>query len=231
MKTVVVLQPFYIPWAGVFNQIFISDTFVFGDDFQFSKNSWINRNRVKNPNGGFIWLTVPIKKNRLNTKISEIEISYSSNWTSKHLKTIKQIYGKTDYFQEVYFELEKILESKHKFLIDLNLALLLFFCKYLKININLRLRSSYADLPIEKSESLLNICLVEKADNYHSGLKAKNYLNEEIFLKQNISIEYQNFSYLPYKQLGIDYQDKLSIIDMIFTLGPNITSDIIKNRI
>lgn len=59
-KTVVVLQPSYLPWLGFFDQMRRSDVFVYYDDVQFDKHGWRNRNRIKSPTGP-VWLTVPIR--------------------------------------------------------------------------------------------------------------------------------------------------------------------------
>ena len=60
MKTVVILQPGYMPWLGFFDQLYRSDVFVYYDDVQFDKNGWRNRNRIKAPDGTPHWLTVPV---------------------------------------------------------------------------------------------------------------------------------------------------------------------------
>lgn len=38
------LQSFFIPWIGVFNQVYEVDTFAIADNLQYERNSWINRN-------------------------------------------------------------------------------------------------------------------------------------------------------------------------------------------
>ena len=40
------MQPSFMPWQGFFELIFISDIFIFLDDFQFSVQSYHQRNRL-----------------------------------------------------------------------------------------------------------------------------------------------------------------------------------------
>lgn len=231
MKRVVVLQPFYLPWLGVFNQIALSDVFIFGDNFQYSRNSWINRNRIKNPNGGFIWLTVPVKnKHLILKKISQVEIDYSYDWPKKHLASIRNVYGKSPFFEEFYPGLKKILLSRPKYIMELNIALLNYFLSVLYIRTTFKLRSDYDNLPDNKSGSLLKICIKENAEIYLTGPKAKNYLQEQTFKENNILVEYQNYYYKPYQQKGKEFIDKLSIVDIFFMLGPQKTKELIYQK-
>ena len=45
-RTVSMMQPYLFPYLGYFQLIATSDAFVLGDDLQYVKGSWINRNRV-----------------------------------------------------------------------------------------------------------------------------------------------------------------------------------------
>ena len=64
--TISIHQPAYNPWLGYINKISLSDLFIFLDTVQFEKNSFINRNKIKTPQGT-MWLTIPVQsKNHLN---------------------------------------------------------------------------------------------------------------------------------------------------------------------
>lgn len=85
-------QPAYLPWLGYFDRIARSDKFVYLDNVQFERNSFINRNRIKTANGP-IWLTIPVRlKEHFNKTIADIEIDARQNWKRKHLRSIEQNY-------------------------------------------------------------------------------------------------------------------------------------------
>ena len=46
LRTVSMMQPYLFPYLGYFQLIALSDVFVLGDDLQYVKGSWMNRNRV-----------------------------------------------------------------------------------------------------------------------------------------------------------------------------------------
>ena len=71
---VAIHQPNYLPWLGYFYKIAKCDMFVLLDNVQYAKNSFINRNKIKTPQGE-LWLTVPVKsKGRFGQLIKEVEI-------------------------------------------------------------------------------------------------------------------------------------------------------------
>ena len=121
-KTVVILQPSYLPWLGYFEQMWRSDVFVMYDDVQYDKNGWRNRNRIKTANG-MMWLTAPVKTH-LGEKIKDVEIDNGQNWKKKHLKNLESAYRKSSFFTEYFVKFEKILGQEWKYLVDLDVAMI-----------------------------------------------------------------------------------------------------------
>src|SRR3982750_3414879 len=104
-KTLVVLQPGYLPWLGFFDQLQRSDCFIFYDDLQYDKNGWRNRNRIKSPAGEPHWLTVPVRVESLEQTILETLIDERQPWARKHLGTIKQFYARAPFTRRYLPEL------------------------------------------------------------------------------------------------------------------------------
>ena len=59
MNTCSVHQPNFLPWVGYFNKIKLSKNFVILDDVEYTKNGFINRNKILTSNG-IHWITVPV---------------------------------------------------------------------------------------------------------------------------------------------------------------------------
>ena len=59
---VAMMQPTFLPWLGYFQLIYKSDIFIFLDDFQFSVQSYHQRNKLFVNQDQVDWYTVPIKK-------------------------------------------------------------------------------------------------------------------------------------------------------------------------
>jgi len=220
---IAVLQPSYIPWLGVFDQINKVDTFIFYDDVLYTKNDWRNRNRIKTPRGT-TWLTIPVEiKGRLedyllikNVKIINQEV------LKKHLKTIELNYKKSQFFEEFYPLTAALFEINHHLLADLNIEITKKICTILGIKNVEFLRSSELDVINENPTGrLIDICKKLKATHYLTGNNSKNYLEEEKFIQNDIVLEYQNYKHPVYKQLWGDFVPYLSIVDLILNEGRN----------
>src|SRR5512138_290582 len=103
----VVLQPSYIPWRGVFDQIQRADIFVIYDDVQYDKHGWRNRNRIKTAQGAQ-WLTVPVQVSlKQPPLIHEVRIDTRTDWRKKHLLSIRHAYARAPFFGRVFPLLEE----------------------------------------------------------------------------------------------------------------------------
>jgi hypothetical protein len=120
-KVIVVLQPGYLPWLGFFDQMRRADIFVYYDDVQFDKHGWRNRNRIKSPDGAH-WLTVPVRRARLDQRILDVEIDNRAAWARKHVGSIRQFYASAPFLDRYLPELAALLERRWKLIVDLDLA-------------------------------------------------------------------------------------------------------------
>lgn len=223
------MQPTFLPWCGYMSLIDYVDEIVFLDNVQFDKRSWQQRNKIKTSNGT-LTLTVPvITKNLFNQHIKDVKIDYSSAFQKKMIRSISQNYSKSIYFEYYSNELFSLIESTHKSLLDLNINLISFLCKKLKIELNFSLSSSLK-LTSSKEELILDICKLKNAKKYISTIGAKNYLNEENFSKKN-NIELNFFEYFDnkYNQLHGKFVSNLSVIDLLFNEGQKSKGILKKN--
>ncbi len=84
---------------------------------------------------------------------------------------------------------------------------------------------------LAKTQRLLYICKSVGATEYLSGKKAGNYIEEELFKKENILLTWMDYSGYPeYGQLYPPFEHGVSIIDLIFNEGPRAVK-FMKNNI
>ena len=108
MKTVAIMTPTFLPWAGYFNMIKCSDIFIFLDDIQYKKRSWQQRNRIiEFSKNDYLWLTVPVKsKGKYYQKFKDVEIDLEDKNYNKISKTIKFNYQSSPYFNDFFLSLK-----------------------------------------------------------------------------------------------------------------------------
>ena len=205
-------QPAYLPWLGYFEKIARADVFVYLDTVQFEKNSFINRNQIKTPQGAS-WLTIPIKiKGHTNASLRTTEIDESQPWRAKHLKSIEMNYRKSPRFEERFPKIQDLIKIPASNLAEYCFQQLQFWLVELAIDTRV-VRSSELGIESAKSDLVLDLCQHLCADQYLSGALGKNYLLEDDFKQLGISIEYQNFPPKSYPQLWGEFIPYLSVLD------------------
>jgi len=211
-------QPQYLPWLGYFDKIAKSDCFVFLDCVQYKKREFQNRNKIRTRDG-WIWLTVPvISKSKGFQLINEVLINNSIGWQNKHLKSIICCYKNAKYFNEHIGFFENIYNKKFEKLIDINLAIIYYLLEQFSIKTKIFFESSLS-ISTKKTQRIIDICKKLNADTYLSGIGGKDYLDEELFEKENIKLIYQDFKHPVYKQCYEPFIPYMSAIDFLFNCG------------
>ncbi len=219
-KKIAILQSNYIPWKGYFDLINGVDEFIFYDDVQFTKNDWRNRNIIKTKDGP-AWLTIPVIHNSLSQKIKDTKI-VNKYWAKKHWKSILGSYSKAKYFKNYAEIFESIyLNMKSNYLCDVNYAFIEAISAIL--GIITKISKTYSvDESKNKLERLISICKSHGATHYLTGPSAKNYIDEKLFISENIMLEYVDYlNYPSYTQLFGEFVHEVTILDLIFNEGTN----------
>lgn len=219
---IAISQSNYLPWKGYFDLIQSVDEFVFFDEVQFTRRDWRNRNVIRNLNKKN-WITVPVK-NKGNYKeiISNIEV-YNNNWKNSHLDLIKQCYSKSEHFEEIYNFFSGCYSNiDTDKLSEINKSIIIKICNFLNFNTPF-VDSKNIDKTknkISASERLLEICISRKANIYVSGSAAKNYLDEKLFNKNGVEVNWFDYGNSKvYKQPFKDFYENLSIVDCLMNCG------------
>lgn len=232
-KIIVGHQPQYFPYLGIFNKIIQSDIFLFADSTKFVFKSWHNRTLIKDKQDRVFYLTIPVtfKNGQI---IKDIKLA-DDKWKTKHLKSIRNIYGSSLYFKDLYPLIERVVLQNSKYLVDysfLSMSLILDKIGYNKKNIFVQ---SIEKITGNKNELLVNITKKFNSNNYLSGEGAKNYVDEKYLKDNGINHRFNKFEHPQYNQIGKIFIKNLSIIDCIFNIGfddfKKILYQSIKNKI
>ncbi|MBN1295602.1 WbqC family protein [bacterium] len=216
-----ILQPGYLPWLGFFNQMALSDCFVFFDDVQFDRRGWRNRNRIKTPNGP-IWLTVPVVQHgKFDQDLRDTMIDTSQNWARKHIRSIEFSYRNAPFFNLYFAQLSTVLNERFDRLIDLDDRLIALQMDWLNLrNVRTFQSSELAVTETDKTGRLVEICRVLGATEYISGPLCRNYLDLEQFARAGIRVFLHNYTHPAYPQLYGDFVPYMAAIDLVMNCGP-----------
>ena len=227
-----IMQPTYLPWLGYFDLIKQVDTFVLLDNVKLEKSSWHVRNRIRSSQGE-VMLTIPVSlgKGRLETRINETQINYSKPWTTKHLKTIAQSYGKSPFFDDLYPCLNNALSKETPILSKLTSNLIREIAKYLGIRTPIYLSSELSNITGSGDERLVSICNKFNSKTYYSPVGSSAYLDKENYggalTRAGIDVVYQDFKPIQYKQQYTPFIPYLSAVDAAFNCKKKEVLDLI----
>ncbi|MBE4907140.1 WbqC family protein [Bacillus luteolus] len=218
IKKVAIHQPNYLPWIGFFDKMDQADAFILLDTAVHSKSEFVNRNRIKTPQGN-LWLTVPIKQKEI--PIFQIDVDLNKRWNQKHWKTIQSNYKKSKYWSLYQEGFEKIYSHNWSKLVDLNLALIMHIKDILGIETDIFIESDFNKDFGKGNTRNINLVKHVNGDIYLSGTGAKAYNDEAEYKENNLTLQYQEFNHPVYQQNWGDFIANLSVIDMIFHCGPD----------
>jgi hypothetical protein len=219
-KRVAIVQSCYLPWKGYFDIINGVDSFVLYDTCQFTRRDWRSRNIIKTPQG-LTFLTVPVKsKGNYNAPISAIEIA-DPKWVDKHLASLRHSYGRAPHFKEVWPHVAGLYDAvrEETLLSRINRSLTEGIC--LLLGVGTPLHDAPEDCVGEDpTERLVGICKLHGATEYVSGLAAKNYLKEQVFKAEGISVRWMQYGpYTEYEQLHPPFSHNVTVLDVLFHTG------------
>jgi hypothetical protein len=191
----VLISTAYLPPAEYFSVIHSAvDVFIEASE-NYLKQSYRNRCYILSPKGPLV-LSVPVYEgSRHKIPIREARIDYSKRWQQVHLRGITSCYRCTPYFEFFYEPIERIILQKHEFLWDLNMQLFKQILKFLKIKKAIQLTSAFEN-PVGNAY-----------DFRYKIEPGKNLFIHDPYIQVFGSIT--------------GFTPNLSIIDLIFNLGPD----------
>lgn len=192
----VLIEAHYLPSIEYFACIGQFEEVLIEARENFVKQSYRNRCYINIANG-VIPLIIPIlhygKK-----PIKDTVIDYHQPWVKNHWNSIQSAYRKAPFFEFYAENIEKILFKKRKYLFDLNHELLTNCLEVLKINSKILQTQSYQE---------------RISDEYFD---ARSIIHPKKNYKSNRF--YTSVSY--YQIFGRNFVENLSIIDLLFCVGP-----------
>lgn len=220
-------QPNFIPWLGFFAKIAASDIYIVMDNVQFPRNSWVNRVRVGG-NSDSTWLTVPTRHaGKLGLRIDEVEISWDSNWTRKHIAALRQRYARSPWMAEVLDPVEQIFHARHQLLAEQNLALIRLVLQLCGIDRKI-IRGSALNGEGANSALIVTMCKAVGATTYLAGQGAADYEDLAVYAANGIAYRKTTFAHPVYPQhAGREFEPGLSILDALLYTGPARTRELL----
>jgi hypothetical protein len=220
-RTVAIMQPTYLPYLGYFDLIAQADVFVLLDDVQFERKSWQQKNRVSTPGGGEAMLTVPVRKQPLQTLLRDVEIDEDKPWRSEHLAAIDAAYRGRPGFDEGWaFANDLLANGPRERLCDVTCAMIEQTAQRLGLNSEI-VRASTLGCGGRRSEHVLALCQALAGDVYVSPRGAADYIAaDNVFADAGFPVRYRSYAPIAYPQDEAGaFTPYLAFLDAAMNLG------------
>jgi len=213
---VAIMQPYFFPYLGYFQLFTAVDLFVFLDDVQFPKASWVPRNRIL-VNSSPHWLTLPHVRPRGSRELISGSLYLDSS------REIKKIGGTLERDYPVF-------PAKRKLVIELisamqgstvsegNIQSTIAIGNHLGIRLP-RIQRSSAIMPAEirsKGQAgLIEICKELGATEYVNLPGGRELYSGSDFAESSIELGFVEPNMIEYPQKSKTFVPGLSVIDLI----------------
>ncbi len=175
----------------------------------FPKQTYRNRTYIMTANGIFT-LSIPLAGRKNHSLTKDIKISDAENWRSLHWKTIENAYKRSPFFEYYDRKISELyLGKKHTFLIDFNQSAEAIVTDLLKIDLNQKNTSTFV---MEDDDEYKDLRLISpKNKNLPKLITEPSYL--QVFADK------------------YPFESNLSILDVLFNLGPESVSHLKQMKI
>lgn len=222
---VVVMQPYFFPYIGYFQLLRSTDVFVFYDDVQYVKGSWMNRNRILQ-SGAPAWFSLPVQHDSHTKRINERRFDRSNKSTSSLINKLHAAYRRAPRFDSTFAGVSELLHAPEEVVAAFNENAVVQTARSLGIDCSFM---SSSDLQIDKEkgpeEKVLDICELLGATTYINAIGGLELYHGAAFAARGIELKFLKTRALEYEQFGDGFVPSLSIIDvMMFNSVAEISS-------
>lgn len=216
------MQPYFFPYIGYFQLMKAVDFFVFYDDVQYVKNSWINRNRLLQL-GAPTWWTLPVERSSHTLPINQRSYGLTTETRADIEDKARRLYSTAPFHEQIQPILHSLMSFEDKNVARFNENALRTIARSLGIECRFFV-SSDLDVPPKGDRQLrvIDICKKVGATRYVNAIGGLELYDEKIFKEAGITLEFLLGRLPLYKQFDDDPLPGLSILD---TLMFNSTID------
>lgn len=201
----IVTELFYLPSLEYFTAIADHQLVLLDPEERFQKQTYRNRTRILLANK-VETLIIPVIGGNKKVSYRDIEIDYEQKWLNVHLRGMQSAYGKAPFFEYYFPYLEKVYRAEPQMLFELNKQLLTLCLKLLHWDIQI-----VSDVNKVDNAPLVDIRRI---------IEAKQHFDTRQFYQPRV-----------YNQLfGLDFVPNLSIVDLLFCMGPEAGSVLKKSE-
>ena len=225
------MQPYFFPYIGYFDLLASTDIFVAYDDADFSKNGWINRNRIASNVKDFNYIRLTAGHVPLGTPINAVRIKSAQSDLDAIKANIYAAYRKAPYFGAVAALIDDVFSTPDDGLASLATRSVSLAAARMDIKPTV-INSSTLDYDrsLTAAEKIISICKGIGADTYVNLSGGRELYDVETFARHGLSLQFTTPCDLTYSTGDRDFVPNLSIIDAMMWASPETLSEFLHER-
>lgn len=217
-----IMQPYFFPYIGYWQLIGMVDKFVIYDNIEFTKRSWIRRNRIL-VDGNPKMITLPIKNDSDYLDIRDRLLS--EDFVTERIKLLNQIkmaYKKSPQFDDIFPLVENCMMYENKNLFEFIYYSIQKIVELLEFETEIII-SSQIDMNhnLKGKNRVIETCHRLKSENYINTIGGLTLYDKHEFKRNGIDLSFLEVNPFKYKQFGSDFIPNLSIIDVLMFNSKN----------
>ncbi len=214
-------QPNFLPWTKLFDKVLSSDVYIAYDSVQYTRSEFHSRQLIAGRDGS-VWLSVPVlTRGRGRQRLCAVELVEDRAWRASHLRLLTEHYRGAPYFREVMAVLESVYAHDDCLLVDFNLRLLRALLDYVCVTVRIA-RATWFDHGGDNTERIIQLTRAVAGDVHLTSTYGtpRQYIDWTRVAAAGIAVESQQFSAPHYRQQFEPFQPNLSVVDLLFAVGP-----------
>ncbi len=222
-----IMQPYFFPYTQQFRHIGQCDLWIVFDTPKFSRKSWVNRNRILNPDSEWSYISAPVEKGASNGPICDAALA-GGDWRETILNKLKVYERGAPFYRETLDLVHSCLDDAGSTIAALNTRILGQVCSALSITTPIKRISDLSlNLPSKAApgEWALLISKELGADIYSNAPGGRDLFDPELYSANGVTLEFYEPKTLVYETPGFEFTPDLSVIDALMWMGADALAD------
>jgi len=228
-----IMQPYFFPYLGYFALISNCEKWVVFDITQYTRKSWMTRNRVLHPREGWSYVSVPIANASLSITTAQARLLSFADLGPSLRGKLSHYRHKAPFYAAVEDIVEDVMSVPTDSLVTLNVRALDVVCRYLGIRFDYVLASElHLPLPVIETPGGWAPAISQRlgATEYINPIGGRSLFQRPDFAAADISLKLLDFTNPVYPTGPYHFVEGLSILDVMMWNGPAAVRDAIANH-
>lgn len=211
-----VMQPYFLPYFEHFRLLAACDRWIVFDIAQFTRKSWMTRNRILNREKGTAYISLPVRHSGLDTAIKDAALDDTQDWRRKLLDRLRVYEKEAPGYRAVTAGLAEALTGDFATVAEVNVALLRWACGELGITTPIEMCSDLAIAFPEDcgpGEWALHVAKAAGATEYRNPSGGRALFDPALYARHGITLSFHEHRPRTYATGSFAFVPDLSVID------------------